>query len=562
MVELPDYIKNRYWKDYLPPGITLEIDIPQDKSLIDLFKIGSIEHGEKVCLDFYGREFTFSELDNLTRRFAKALIDLGVKKGDVVALWLPNCPHFSISYFGVISVGATVTAISPLFIAREMSYQIQDSGAKYLIIIDKFMKQYKRATKTELPLEKVIVVNVEGNKPDVPEDDMIIHYNTLMEKFPEPGPELEIEIKPKEDIAVIQYTGGTTGLPKGASLSHYNILANIYQIKQISDYMKDEYIKEDLVAISVLPWYHIYGQTCELAQGPIAGSKAYVLPTFDMNTIIEIIKEHKPNTFLGVTTMFINLLNFPAFKKVDLSSLKYSNVGAGALPVELAKAWEERTGFAMGEGYGLSEASPVVTNAPPWAKKKFGSCGHPIANTLVGIWDNDKQDFLPLGEAGELVVAGPQVMLGYYNRPEENKTTFFEAGGHRWLRTGDFAKLDEEGYIFLLDRVKDLIKYKGHSVYPREIEEILYEHPAVLECAVFGIDDPVKGEEIMAHIILRPEYSNEVTGQDILEFAKENMAAYKYPRQIKIVRSLPKSAVGKILRRVIRDKEIEIITKK
>ena len=562
MIEIPDYIKNRYWKDYLPPGITLEIEIPEDESLIDLFKKGAEEYGEKICMNFYGREFSFNELDNLTRRFTTALIDLGVKKGDVVALWLPNCPQYSISYFGVIGAGATLTAISPLFVAREMAYQIKDSGAKYLILIERFMKQYNRAAKQGLPLEKVIVINMEGKEPEVPEDDKIIHFNSLMEKFPEPPFEPNIKINSKEDIAVIQYTGGTTGLPKGACLSHYNILANIYQIKQISDYMKDVYIKGDLVAISVLPWYHIYGQTCELAQGPNAGSMAYVLPTFDMNSIIEIIKEHKPNTFLGVTTMFINLLNFPAFKDVDLSSLKYSNVGAGALPIELAKAWEERTGFAMGEGYGLSEASPVVTNAPPWAKKKLGSCGHPIANTLVGIWDNDNKEFLPIGETGELVVAGPQVMLGYYNRPEENENTFFEAGGYRWLRTGDFAKLDEEGYIFLLDRVKDLIKYKGHSVYPREVEEILYEHPAILECAVFGVKDPIKGEDIMAYIIVRSEYKDKVTEQEIFEWAKENMAAYKFPRHIKFVRSLPKSAVGKILRRVIRDKEVEKVTKK
>lgn len=555
-MELPEYINNRYWKDFLPPGITLEIDIPQNQSLIDLFKNGAEEYGNKICMNFYGREFTFNELDNLTRRFSTALIDLGVKKGDVVALWLPNCPHFSISYFGVIGVGATITAISPLFVAREMSYQIKDSGAKYLVIIDRFIKQYNRAERGGLPsLQKVIIVNIEGNKPDVPEEGKIIHFNTLMEKFPKPGPEQDIKINPKEDIAIIQYTGGTTGLPKGACLSHYNILSNVFQIKQISDYMKNEYIKGDLKAISVLPWYHIYGQTCELAQGPINGSMAFVLPTFDMSKIIEIIKERKPNTFLGVTTMFINLLNFPAFKDIDLSSLKYSNVGAGALPVELAKAWEERTGFAMGEGYGLSEASPVVTNAPPWSKKEPGSCGHAIANTLVGIWDNDKQEFLSIGEAGELVVAGPQVMLGYYNRPEENKKIFFEAGGYHWLRTGDVAKLDEEGYIYLLDRVKDLIKYKGHSVYPREVEEILYEHPAILECAVFGVKDPIKGENIMAHMILRPEYRDKVSEQDILEFAKENMAAYKYPREIKFVRSLPKSAVGKILRRVIRDKE-------
>ncbi len=561
-MEIPDYIKNRYWKDYLPPGISLDIDIPQDQSLIDLFKNGAKEFGDQVSMEFYGRKFTYNELDNLTRRFTEALIDLGVKKGDVVALWLPNCPHFSISYYGVICVGATITAISPLFVAREMSYQIKDSGAKYLIIIDRFIKQYHRAVKAGISLEKVIVVNIEGGRPDVPEDEKIVHFNTLMEKFPKPSPEPEIAINPKEDIAVIQYTGGTTGLPKGACLSHYNILANIYQINEVANYMKDEYIKGKLVVLSVLPWYHIYGQTCELAQGPMAGSMAYVLPTFDMNQVIEILKEHKPNTFLGVTTMFINLLNFPAFKDVDLSNLKYANVGAGALPVELAKAWEERTGFAMGEGYGLSEASPVVASAPPWAKKKFGSCGHPVANTLVGIWDNGKKEFLPVGEAGELVVAGPQVMLGYYNRPEENENTFFEAGGHRWLRTGDLGKLDNEGYLFLLDRVKDLIKYKGHSVYPREVEEILFEHPAILECTVIGVKDPVKGENIVAYIILRPEYRNKVTEQEIIEWSKENMAAYKYPREVIFARSLPKSAVGKILRRVVREKEQKKAKKK
>ncbi len=563
MVELPDYIKNRYWKDFLPPGITLEINIPENQSLVDISKNGAKQFGDKIAMIYYGREYSFNELDLLTRRFATALIDLGVKKGDVVALWLPNCPHFSISYFGVLGAGGIITAISPLFVAREMSYQIKDSRAKYLIMIDRFFKQYNRAAKAGLPsLKKVIIVNVEGKKPDIPENDMIIHFDTLMEKFPEPGPEPDIKINPKEDLAVIQYTGGTTGLPKGACLTHYNIVSNIFQIKQISDYMKEEYIKEDLVGISVLPWYHIYGQTCEMAQGPLAGSTGIVLATFDMDAIIEIIKKYRPNTFLGVTTMFINLLNYPPFKDVDLSCLKYCNVGAGALPVELAKAWEERTGFAMGEGYGLSEASPVVTNAPPWAKKKPGSCGHPIANTLVGIWDNDKRAFLPIGEVGELVVAGPQVMKGYWNRPEENEKVFFEAGGYRWLRTGDIARLDEEGYIFLLDRVKDMIKYKGHSVYPREVEEILYEHPAVLECAVFGVKDPVKGEDIMAHIILRPEYRGKITEQEIIEWAKENMAAYKYPRKVKFVRSLPKSAVGKILRRVIREKETEKATKK
>jgi len=557
---LPDYIKNRFWKDYLPAGITLEIEIPEDMSLVNLFEKGAEEYGDKVAMNYYGREFTFKEMDHLTRRFATALVNLGVKKGDVISLWLPNCPHFSISYFALLSIGATLTAISPLFVGREVSYQIKDSGAKFLIMIDRFFPQYKKI-KEELPLEKVILVNVEGKTPEISEDDRLIHYNTLMDQNPEPLSDYEVEINPKEDIAVIQYTGGTTGLPKGATLSHFNIIANIFQMKQIFDYMKETYLKEDFISLSVLPWYHIYGQTCELAQGPLFGSKGYILATFDIPKILEIIKEHRPNLMLGVPTMFINLLNYPQSKEVDFSCLKYANVGAGALPTELFKAWEEKTGFALGEGYGLSETSPTVTNSPPWARKKFGSCGHPVANTLVGII-NEKLEFLPIGEAGELVVSGPQVMLGYHNRPEENKKVFFNAGGYRWLRTGDYAKYDDEGYIFLIDRVKDLIKYKGHSVYPREIEEVLYEHPAILECAVVGILDPVKGEDIMAHIILQQEYKGKITEQEIIDWCKENMAAYKYPRKVKFVRSLPKSAVGKILRRVIRDKEVKKAEKK
>ncbi|MFX1314765.1 MAG: long-chain fatty acid--CoA ligase [Promethearchaeota archaeon] len=554
-MELPDYIKNRYWKEYLPPGMTLEINISDDISLVDIFEKGAKEYGDNIALDYYGREFTFKEMDNLTRRFASALLNLGLKKGDVVALWLPNCPHFSICYFATLGLGATLTAISPLFVAREMSYQINDSRAKFLIMIDRFFPQYER-TKEDFVLEKVILINIEGKIPDILEDDKIIHFNTLMDQNLEPIKDFKVDINPKEDIAVIQYTGGTTGLPKGAMLTHYNIIANIEQMKQISDYMRNIYLKENFRSLSVLPWYHIYGQTCELAQGPLLGAKAIIMATFDIPKILEVIQKHKPNLMLGVPTMFINLLNYPQSKNIDFSCLKYANVGAGSLPTELFKAWEKKTGFPLGEGYGLSETSPTVTNSPPWARKKFGSCGHPVANTLVGIV-NENLEFLPIGEAGELVVSGPQVMKGYYNRPEENKEVFFEAGGYRWFRTGDYAKLDEEGYIFILDRVKDMIKYKGHSVYPREIEEILYEHPAILECGIVGVPDPIKGEEILAHIILKPEYRGKITEQEIIDWTKENMAAYKYPRIVKFVTSLPKSAVGKVLRRVIREKEVK-----
>lgn len=552
-MNIPDYIKNRYWKDFLPPNVPLVTNIPEDMSLLDVFEKGA-EFGDKVALDYYGREFTFKDMVLLTRRFASALHNLGVKKGDVVAIWLPNSPHFIFSYYGVLLLGATLTAISPLFIAREMTYQIQDSGAKYFILLDRFFHQTKKIQK-DPKIEKMIIVNVEGKVPDIPETDRVVHFNTLIDQFPKPIDIPRPNVNPKEDIAVIQYTGGTTGLPKGACLSHRNIVANVYQLKPMIDYLKKEFLKGDILGISVLPWYHIYGQTCELATYPIVGGKSIVFATFDVPRIFEVIKTHRPNGMAGVTTMFLTLLNHPLINDTDLSCLKFVNVGAGALPIELARKWKEITGYEMGEGYGLSEASPVVTASPPWAKKKYGSCGHPIPNTLVGVISVDTLEFLPIGEAGELVISGPQVMIGYHNRPKENEKVFFEAGGYKWLRTGDFARFDEEGYIFLLDRMKDLIKYKGHSVYPREVEEILFEHHAIQECSVIGVKDPVKGEDIKAFVLLKKEYKGKVTEQEIIDWAKENMAAYKYPRIVEIVRGLPKSAVGKILRRKLREKE-------
>ena len=558
-MELPDYIKNRSWKDYLADGITIDLDVPEDMSLIDVYKYNDENFPDHVVLDFFGKEFTTKELDVLTRRFAAALKDLGLKKGEILALWLPNCPQFSITYFAAVYLGATLTAISPLFTGRELAYQINDSGAKYLIMIDRFVREYEKVA-DKVSLSKVIILNVMDEEIVVPETDKIIHYDKLLDKYQEPL-EFDAEIDPKKDIAIIQYTGGTTGLPKGALLSHSNIVSMLWAIKQGSDYMIENYLKENIIALSVLPWYHIYGQACELLAGCLFGSKAYVLPSFDLQRIAQVIREGRPNMILGVPTMFVNILNSPHMKDVDMSSLKFANCGAGALPDELALEWERRTGFRMAEGYGLSETSTGAITATVWSKLKRGSVGHPFANTLIGIV-NENLEFLPVGGEGEVVLSGPQVMVGYHNRPEENKLVFFEAGGYKWLRTGDYGRLDNEYYLFLLDRIKDLIKYKGHSVYPREIEEVLYEHPAIQECAVIGVPDPVKGEDIKAFIILKKESKGKVTEQDIIDFAKKNLAAYKYPREVQFVRSLPKSGVGKILRRTLREKEKKKRTKK
>ncbi|MHA1669108.1 MAG: AMP-binding protein [Promethearchaeota archaeon] len=562
-IKLPEYVKKRYWKDYLPEAVTLDLDIPEDMSLIDVWLYNSDKYLDQVKMDFFGKTFTNRELFLLTKRFAAALKDLGVKKGDIVALWLPNCPQFSITYFAAVYLGATITAISPLFTKRELEYQINDSGAKYLILIDRFIREYQKVA-DKLSLNNVIVLNIMGEEIGVPEEGIILHYDKLLNKYQEPL-EIEVKINPKEDIAIIQYTGGTTGLPKGALLSHSNVVSMTLAIKQTTDYLVENYLKENIINLSILPWYHIYGQACELILSYLLESLAYILPSFDLARIAEVIKNGRPNSLLGVPTMFVNILNSPYMKDVDMSCLKFASCGAGALPDELAAEWKRRTGYRLAEGYGLSETSTGAITSPVWARAKSGSVGHPLTNTLVGIIKNNPDEnieFVPIGEEGEVVLSGPQIMVGYHNRPEENKLVFFEAGGYRWLRTGDYGKLDDEGYLFLLDRVKDLIKYKGHSVYPREIEEVLYEHPAIQECAVIGVPDPMKGEDIKAFVLLKADSRGKVTEQDIIDFAKENLAAYKYPREVQFVRSLPKSGVGKILRRTLRKKEAEKRAKK
>ncbi len=554
-MNLLEYIKNKYWKDYLPEGVPLELEIPENISLCDLFEKYTEEYKNKIFIVYDNKEYTYKHIQDLTIRFSNALLKLGVKKGDVVALWLTNCPHFIISYFAVLNLGGTVTTISPLYIAREVAYQIRDSGAKYLIIIDRLFNEFKKA-EDQLTLEKVILVNLKDGTPIKIENDKIIYINTLIDQYPGPFPTPEVKLNPKKDIAVIQYTGGTTGHPKGACLSHYNLVANSLQFRQVNEYLTDNFLKEDLVSIFVLPWYHIFGQIVELVSALFIGSKAFVLHGFNLENIFEILKKYKPNSLFGVPTMYIKILNSSLDEKVDISCLKSTHVGATPMPIEAAKEWEKRTGFALGEGYGLTEASPGVAISPPWAKKKPGSCGHPLPNTLLGII-NERLEFLPFESPGELVVSGPQVMMGYHNRPEENKKVFFKAGGYRWLRTGDLAKIDEEGYIYILDRIKDMIKYKGHSVYPREVEEVLYEHPAVLECCVIGVQDPIKGEDIKAFIVLQDEYKDKISDQEIINWTKDKIAAYMYPRIIEFVNNLPKSPAGKILRRKLRENEIK-----
>ncbi|MEM1658273.1 MAG: long-chain fatty acid--CoA ligase [Candidatus Jordarchaeales archaeon] len=551
--ELPDYIKKRIWLKSYPPELPAEVEIPENETIASIAASAAKKYGDMVSMVFYGREFTYTQMDNLIRRFATALKKLGVEKGETLAIHAPNCPQFAIAYFAAHSIGAVVTALSPLFVAREVGYQLKDSKSKTLVVMDMFYPHFK-AVKEETEVERVIAFNILGQKPQIQDGEDVHDMSKLIaETEPKSWEELNPGIT-QEDLAVLQYTGGTTGLPKAAMLTHRNIVANVYQCQPYNDGVKKKFKIERVIGISILPWYHIYGQTVDLIMGMAFGSMGIVFPRFDPGEILDAIQKYRPNYFFGVTPIFVALLNHPKIKEVDMSCLVYVNNGATSIPVEVVKKWDEVVGVPIVEGYGLSEASPVTHTTSPLLKRKIGSIGTPIPSTLAGIIDPETLEWLPPGKEGELVVSGPQVMKGYWNRPEETEKVFFEAGGYKWLRTGDIAKMDEDGYFWIIDRVKDIIKYKGHSVYPREVEEILYQHPAILEAAVVGVPDPEAGENIKAYVVLKPEYKGKVTEQELINWCKERLAAYKYPRMIEFIDQMPKSAAGKILRRLLREK--------
>jgi long-chain acyl-CoA synthetase len=557
--------EDRPWfKIYEELGIRKHIDIPE-VSLPELVDRAAEKWPDRPLLIFYGKRITFKELVVLTKRFATALADLGVKKGDVVALYLPNCPQFVIAYYGAMRLGAVVTAISPLAREREVEYQINDSGAETLVVLDVFyptVESVWRRTK----LRNVIVTNMADYMPSalaflgkllkriptrkIEPKPSLYFFKDLIAKYPPSPP--KVEINPRDDVAVFQYTGGTTGLPKAAMLTHMNLVANAYQCYE---WMRAAGLKEgEEVGLSILPWFHSYGMTVSLNIGSVAGVTGVILPRFDPEEVLRTIQEHRVTLFPGVPTLYAMLINHPNIKKYNLKSVKFCISGAAPLPPEVQRKFMELTGGVLVEGYGLSEASPV-THANPLDKTlklvKIGSIGIPFPNTDAKIVDPETGKDLPVGEIGELAVKGPQVMKGYWNRPEETR----EALKDGWLLTGDLAKMDEDGYFYIVDRKKDMIKYKGHSVYPRELEDVLYEHPAVKLCAVIGKPDPIAGEIPKAFVVLKEDAK--ATPEELMKFVSEKVAPYKTIRELEIVKELPMSAVGKVLRRALREQELK-----
>ena len=508
-----------------------------------------------------GARLSYRELLNEVNRFAAALHALGVRKGDRVALMLPNLPQFVIAFYGAMRVGAIVVNTNPTYTARELEHQFSDAGAETVILLSPFYARFKEI-QADTPVRRVIVTDVsdyvrapfnalvdrnlrkDGLLAQVPEGEDVNRFRPLLNAHPELPPAVDVA---PDDIALFQYTGGTTGVPKAAMLAHCNLVANIEQIRA----WMPSLVQGQERCIGALPFFHIYGMTVAMLFTIYHGSEVIILPNpRHIETIMQIIHREKVSLYPGVPAMYIGIINHPDVKKYDLRSVKACLSGAAPLPMEVQIKFGEITGGRLIEGYGLTEAAPVTHANPIFGERRAGSIGLPWPDVDARIVDPDTLEEQQAGQAGELWVRGPQVMRCYWNKADETKNVIAADG---WLRTGDIARRDEDGYFYIVDRLKDIIIVSGFNVVPREVEEVLFEHPKVQEAVAAGIPDSYRGESVKAYVVLKAGQT--ATADELIAFCKERLAPYKVPRQIEFRSELPKTMVGKFLRRVLVEEE-------
>ncbi|MBE1554469.1 AMP-binding protein [Sporosarcina limicola] len=549
------------WLDLYPAEISNTLDYERIP-IQELLTRSSTKYPEKTAIHFLGKDITFREFHESSLKFANYLKSIGIEKGDRVAIMLPNCPQSAIAYYGILYTGAIVVQTNPLYTERELSYQLVDSGAKAIISLDLLFPRISRIIK-DTKLENVIITGIKdylpfpknliypfiqkkehGIKVKVEHRGMN-HLFTEIMKTTKPDP-VHYEFLYNEDIALLQYTGGTTGPPKGVMLSHENLISNS---KMCSEWLYKCEEGEEVV-MGILPFFHVYGMTTVLILSVMLSNKMVLIPKFDFETALKTINKQKPTLFPGAPTIYIGLLNHPDLAKYDLSSIKACISGSAALPLEVQEKFEKVTGGKLVEGYGLTETSPVTHANFLWAEERAkGSMGVPWPDTDSCILGPESSEPLANGEIGEIAVKGPQVMKGYWNRPEDTERTFRDG----WFMTGDLGYMDDKGYFYVVDRKKDMIIASGFNIYPREIEEILYEHEAILECVVAGIPDPYRGETVKAYIVLKE--GTTVSEEELNKYCRQSLAAFKVPRLYEFRTELPKTAVGKILRRSLVDEE-------
>jgi long-chain acyl-CoA synthetase len=516
--------------------------------LTDLLDHAVERHGAWPAVDFMGRKWTYREIGELTRRAARGLQDLGVRPGTRVGLCLPNTPYYVVAYFAVLRIGGVVVNFNPLYTERELEHQVVDSGVEVMIASDLAMSLPKiEPLIGRTALRRVVVCPIAGVLPALkgtayrllkrkdiahePHDLRFVRFAQLTARDADPDP----VARDPHDLAVLQYTGGTTGVPKGAMLSHANLAANSAQMIAHVGHMPERQER----TLGVLPMFHVFALTTVLNYSVETAAEMILLPRFEMKSFLETAKRTRPTQFFGVPTLYA------ALNKVDLhgefDEVRVCISGGAPLPLDIRQTFEKRTGVRVVEGYGLSEASPIIACNPLEGLVKDNSCGPAFPGTAIEIRDpDDIHRIMPQGERGEVCARGPQVMKGYWNRPQETEATFIYGA----LRTGDVGYLDADGYLFLVDRIKDLILCSGYNVYPRVIEDALYEHPAVAEAVVIGVPDPYRGQSPKAFVALHPERI--VGEEELMEFLKTRISKIEMPSQIEFRAALPKTMVGKL----------------
>lgn len=556
---------------YWPKGIFRHLHYPEIP-IFALLRSASLA-ADRIAIIFAGAELTFRELDELSDRFASGISRLGVKKGDRVALHLPNCPQFAIAYYGLLKAGAVFVPVSPLLSAREIEFQLCDSEARFLVTLD-LLSETVLSILPRTPVQQLIVTSIADCYPPLYEEIKPLRKTSFecgldfLELLRGGGQPPLVDIDPRRDLAHISYTGGTTGFPKGVMLTHFNVVANACQFARwfaggdvtFSEgrlgVMREPGDSEDRyptrlareVALVVVPWFHAFGTIGFLNTLIIGCTTMVVMPRFDPGEFLQAIEKYRATVIGGAPQMFVSLIEHPLFETTDMSSLRLVVSGAAPISPNLLRAFREKTSAVICEGYGLTEATMGCTETPPFHEDiRLGSVGIPVPDTEIVVLDPESEEELPPGEPGEICVKGPQMMVGYWKRPEETARVIRKG----WLHTGDIGFLDEDGYLYIVDRLKDMVIYKGYNVYPRELEEILCEHPEVVQAAVIGRPDSKAGEVPVAFVMLKGNAS--VTPEELMKFANSRLAGYKKIREIRFVDQLPVNLAGKVLKRELRE---------
>jgi long-chain acyl-CoA synthetase len=554
------------WLKYYADGVPYEINPDAYTSLIDLIEAGFTTFSDNPAYASMGKTISFGKLDELSRNFAAYLQSLGLKKGDRIAIQMPNILQYPIAMFGALRAGMVVVNTNPLYTSREMMHQFKDSGAKAIVILSNFAVNLEKIVALT-DIEHIIVTSI-GDMLGFPKKLLVNAVVKYIKKMVPPfslpsavsfsfaldsGSELTYNrpLVSNIDIAFIQYTGGTTGVSKGAMLTHRNLIANVEMNAAWLSPMLAE--NEHPIFIACLPLYHVYALTVNaLAAIKSGGMNVLIANPRDMNAFINDLKKYRFNIFPGLNTLFNGLLNHPRVGEIDFSSLKVTSAGGMALQKVVTERWLQVTGCVATEGYGLSETSPVLSSNVLNGENRVGTIGIPWPSTAMRILKDDGTWAQP-GETGEICASGPQVMLGYYNRPDETAKSIFEDEGGRWFKTGDIGIESADGFFKIVDRKKDMILVSGFNVYPNEIEEVVAQCPGVLEVACVGIPDEKTGELVKVYIVKKDPG---LTEEEVKAYCKLNLTAYKCPKRIEFRTELPKTNVGKILRKALREEEI------